>query len=394
MEPIILKTRIRIILLISISVIFYLLYKALLNEKDAARIANTRLSDLQQRTGTIQHRQSITFILGEDKESDNPYYEEATNYYLSNPKAKTEYVVKECRSLLEVRNYLAASPPENGLPWGQINLVTHGNQWLGLSAKVTPYSKRATAEAINACIDSGGFEALPNQLLDQHSELFIHGCGIGNNPLLLQAITRAFGGADTFPTVRASKLFEYYTSVKNNANAIESERYFAKAWYTIYKRGYKPDNTILCNQLKAKYPDSKIDWQDALSREQPRYPGDIYFYTFEVPLKWVIEYGNEDSIPELTSSKQQLSWLRSQPEIIKMLKQVNIPAEKFNWWFRTVQVKHDDGSRSPAIWVKGYSTILCIIKPIIDQNQNARLLQTPFCPELDDKEYYCSISSL
>jgi hypothetical protein len=392
MDPIIIKNRIRIILLISISGIFYLLYNALLKERNAAR--NTNLSDLLKQTGTLQHRESITFILGEDKESDNPYYEEATNYYLSNPKAKTESVVKNCRSLLEARNYLATCPPENGLPWGQVNLVSHGNQWLGLSAKVAPYSKRATAQAINACIDTGGFEAVPNQLLDQHSELFIHGCGIGNNPLLLQAIARAFGGTDTVPSVRASKLFEYYTSVRTNTSVTESERYFARAWHIIYKRGYKPGNTILCNQLKAKYPDSKIDWQDALSRDQPRYPGDIYYYSFEVPLKWVIEYDNKDSIPELKNNRQQLSWIGSQPEITRMLKQVNIPKKDFNWWFRMVRVKHDDGSRSPAVWVKGYSTILCVLKPIVAQNQNTGLLQGPFCPRLDDENYYCYIAGI
>ncbi len=48
-------------------------------------------------------RERITFILGEDREADNRYYAEATNYYTHNKKGRTEYLVTTCRSLLEVK---------------------------------------------------------------------------------------------------------------------------------------------------------------------------------------------------------------------------------------------------------------------------------------------------
>ena len=61
-------------------------------------------------------RGSITFILGQDSRMSNPYYTEAANYYLHNENGKTEQVIMECHSLLEVQEYLVNHPPKNRLP--------------------------------------------------------------------------------------------------------------------------------------------------------------------------------------------------------------------------------------------------------------------------------------
>jgi hypothetical protein len=126
-------------------------------------------------------RESITFVLGEDKEADNPYYEEAMYYYRYHPEAGTTYLITECRSLLEVRDYLAYCSPVNGLSWGLINLVSHGNQWTGLSARVTPDSKRATPERIMEHIRDSTLLPLPGNVADGNTEIFLHGCGLGNS---------------------------------------------------------------------------------------------------------------------------------------------------------------------------------------------------------------------
>ena len=339
-------------------------------------------------------RESITFILGEDRELDNPYYAEAFNYYLFNEEGKTEYVVTTCRSLLEVRNYLAQNPPSNHLPWGLINLVSHGNQWLGLSVRVQPDGKRTSVENLQEYIDNSLFKPLPDTILDQQSQLFIHGCGVGNNHALVEAIGKAFGGKNITPRVKASCLFEYYASIKNNGAVIETQRYFTRVWYTVYKKGYRPEDFILCRKLQEKYPDTTMDWQDALSREQPRWAGDIYHYTFEVPVKWVISYPHKDSLPDVSTKEKQLEWIRSQPDIVTALEKIEIPVEKFNWWFRHVYVANDDGTRSPAIWLKGYSTILCVLQPLLDEKGDTGLLQKPFVPEDDDERYHYISSSI
>jgi hypothetical protein len=311
-------------------------------------------------------RESITFILGEDREKDNPYYTEAINYYLHNEEGRTEYLVTECRSLLEVRDYLSKNPPSNSQPWGLINLVSHGNQWIGLSARVAPDSKRASTEIINEYIKKGLFPEVPDSLLDSKSELFIHGCGIGKNKSLVQSIQNAFGGKTNVPNTTASELYEYYTSVKYDGVVQNSERYQAETWSVCYKMGYKPGNAKICRMFEEKYPHSAIDWNDALNKEQPRWTGDIYHYTFEVPVKWVIPYPDKDSMPDVSTKELQLNWIRSQENICSKLEKIDIPLEKFNWWFRTVYVNNEDGTRSPAIWLKGYCTILIVIKPILD----------------------------
>jgi len=347
------------------------------------------IDSLYENKGTIQmtERESITFILGEDKELDNPFYAEATNYYLFNEAEKTEQLVTNCRSLKEVQNYLNKNRPSNNKPWGLINLVSHGNQWSGLSVKVTPWSKRASSERIYEYMENDSLIKLPNSVIDSETVIFLHACGLGNNKEMLQAVADAFSEGDLKPEVRASKLFEFYTSVKDNNVVRESKRYYAEAEFISYKMGYKPENQVVVNLLQQKYPDSEIDFKDAISREQPRFPGDIYYYTFEIPVKWVIKYEDSASYPDLSTKKLQKEWIKEQKEITDVLKKIDIPQNKFNWWFREVYVNNENGTKSPAVWLKGYCTILCVIKPLIkDKNKH-----TPFVPDIEDEVYFCSL---
>jgi hypothetical protein len=336
-------------------------------------------------------RESITFILGEDKESNNPFYAEAANYYLYNKEGKTDHFVTGCRSLLEVQEYLENYRPENNLPWGMINLVSHGNQWLGLSVKVTPFSKRANADRIHEYIENDSLLQLSEIVIDDETEIFVHACGLGHNKRILQALADVFKGGEQKPKVNASKLFEFYTSVKQDGSIIESERYYAEAKFITYKMGYRPENTVTANLLKNKYPDSEIDFEDAVSREIPRFTGDFYHYTFEVPVKWVIPYPDSASYPDLSTKAKQHKWISEQDEISDVLNRLNIPQNQFNWWFREVHVRNEDGSKSPAVWLKGYCTILCVINPLTEEEDANRILKKPFIPDITDKTYYCSL---
>ena len=320
-------------------------------------------------------RLSITFILGEDKEWDNPYYAQATNYYTHNSEGKTEYVITTCRSLVEVREFLTNNKPLNSEPWGIINLVSHGNQWLGLSVRVTPESKRASTERISQYIEDGTLSALPNSVIDENTGVFVHGCGVGNNTELLLLLAKAFRNADTIPQVNASRYFEYYTSVRYKGAIVRSEKYEARAWTVNYKMGYKPSDLILQNKLQTKYPDAGMKWQDALSRQEPRWEGDSYHYTFEVPVKWVIKYPDKASIPDVSTNAKKLQWIKNQTEVMEDLEKIEIEPEKFNWWFRTVNVRDENGVLCPAIWVKGYCTVLCVIQPIMEENKTELITQ-------------------
>lgn len=344
---------------------------------------------IKQEIKKTEQRESVTFILGEDESVDNPFYTEATNYYLYNREGKTEYVVKTCRSLSEVREWLSDNPPFNKLPWGLINLVSHGNQWVGLSIKVTPESKRATPKRTKEYLEKGKFKKLSDSVIDNKSEIFIHACGVGNNKEFVNTISDIFAAGSSKPLVRASKLFEYYTSVKNNNVVRESQRYYSKAWFTSYKMGNKPNDNILVDRLKRKYLDSDIDFKYALCKENNHQTGEPYYITVDVPVLWIIPFSCKDSLPDLSSEDKKIEWINTQTHIIKSLEQIEIPVDKFKWRHRNVYVKNDDGTKSPAVLLNGFSTMLCVLKTLTnDSINNKSLFAEPFVPDLDDGSYY------
>jgi hypothetical protein len=352
------------------------------DDKNETGVAEEDLQPLEKQ------RESITFILGEDKDEHNRYYREALLYYTHNPEGRTDRVVGRCRSLLEARDYLEKNKPANGEPWGLINLVSHGNQWVGLSVRVTPDSKRANAERLQEAITRQVFKPLPKTIADRDTEIFVHGCGLGNNHQLIDAIATAFGGHENKPIVRAPRLFEYYASV-GSSETVESQRYLAQTFMMSYKMGERPNTNDILNFFQEKHPGTQIDWRVALTQEQPRWIGDPYFYTFEVPVKWVVPV-HVDSIPDVGNHKSRLEWINKRKQIRDELKTLNLPMDKFTWSLNRVYINHEDGSESPGIFVKGYCTILAVLQPLTVQRSEAALLERPFVPDINDDAYYYS----
>jgi hypothetical protein len=311
---------------------------------------------------TIQ-RESITFILGEDKGINNPYYSEATKYYQNNPEGKTDHLVTQCRSLLEVRNYLEKNVPQNKLPWGLVNLVSHGDQWLGLSVKITPDSKRSTAERLQEYLQKGTFPPLSDVLIDSCTLISVHACGIGNNPEFLQAMGEVFKSENYMPGVIAPVLFESYATYPTSNCEQESVQFLAQPYMVTFKNGEVPGLGKLCNLLHEKYPESKIDWQGALTREQPRWFGDAYHYTFDIPVNLVVNILNRDSIPDLSTEDRKLLWINQQSDITNQLKKIQLTAENFSWNIKKGYAADKMGKRVPAMLVKGYCTVFCVLEP-------------------------------
>ena len=338
----------------------------------------------------IQLRESITFILGEDHNPRNPYYTEATDYYRLNKTDRTEYLVSTCRSLLEVRNYLEANPPSNHLPWGLINLVAHGSEWLGLNVPVIPGSKVSSAERIMEYVNSGEFKPVSDSFVDDSSTIFIHGCGIGKNRNLLISVAEAFGGKTKKPVVRASKLFEFYMSSRNNGRPIDCQRFMTQSLYFFYPTGNKPSDSIINQKLQSSYPDESINWLEALSRETPRFPGDIYHYSFKIPIAWVNKLKKTDKSPDLSSNAKKIKWLNLQPEITTTTSSFGMNVNQFNWSVFTISYSNSSGERLPAVWVKGSCTILCVLKPLVVKKDDGSEKLIPFTPSIHDTIYYAT----
>ena len=307
----------------------------------------------------------ITFILGDDTNTKNPFYQKAELYYHFNDKNKTEKVITSCHSLIEVQEYLIEHAGDR--PWDLINLVSHGNQYLGLSAKITPNGKRASPERILKSLENGTFKKFSENVIDGETTIVLHGCGLGTNLELTKAIRSVFSTGKTLPKVKASKYFEYYVSDEHNKRNIT--KYLADFWITSYKMGYRPSNNIIEKRLLAKYPDSDVNWKEALSKEHAYKAGEVFHYTFDVPVKWVFRYKSKDSIPKLENQHSRTKWASQNPRISHDLQKLNISPKDFNWWMRSIYVRNDDGTTTPALWVKGYCTMSCVLR-LLPQNDD------------------------
>lgn len=333
-------------------------------------------------------RKSITFILGEDKKESKPYYALASDYYKTDKSARTEYIIDTCRSLTAVRDYLRDNPSGNGRPWGLINLVTHGNEWYGMSVPVAPGSKRSTTERIAEFVNAGNFEAVPDSLLDDSSEIFLHGCGLGKDHELLESVSKAFGGDGKRPVVRASKLKEYYSSIRNSDKVLKSQLFYAETWDVYYKFKNKPSDENLEQEFKKLYPDVTINWADAMSRTNPADPGDVFYYTINVPVYYMKPYNNSDSLPDLSTEEKKIKWISSQKTLANIISKSKIPVDKFKWTTSKIFVKDDNNKKKPAIHVTGWCTVLCVVKPLITEKNIAACDATPFYPVKNDTTYF------
>lgn len=325
---------------------------------------------------TLGQRSDITFILGEDD-----YYRAAADYYRSNPQERTELVITHCRSLLDIRNYLEQYRPSNQLAWGRVNIVVHSNEWSDMNMAVLPEGKRANTHRIQQAVASGQLKALGDAIVDAHTELIIQACALGRNTRLLEAISKALGGEDVHrPMVRSSRYFVGFGE--------GGGRQLSEFWYAFYKSGYRPGDIRLSNQLRQRYPDAGVDWREALRHQQPKALGDVYHYSFRVPIAWTVTYERDELRPRLETPEAQRAWLAQQGELQDLLASYGLPNDKIQWTVQRVRHWNEDGSRSPAIKVIGSCTIVCILRTLIEENSKDEGSAAPLMPAYSDPRYY------
>ncbi len=333
-----------------------------------------------------QKRDSITFIMGN---SENGFYANAAYYYRHNKTDRTEYVETSLRTLIEVRDYLKNNPPAGGKKWGVINIVVHGNEWTGLGIPVFPGGERATRESLAAAVESGAFCPPDQGVVDSKTEIRIHGCALGRDHTLLKLISRAFGGNEEYlqvPVVRSCRYFISYETTENNGEITHCHEYLTDFWYAFYRAGCRPGDIRLADQLRHRYPDADINWRDALKRTLPRYVGDNFHLTFNLPFKWTVIYPDAKSRPDIREKKYGQKWLNSQIEFRQYVDSLNIPADYFEWTIQKVRYKCDDGTFKPAIEAIGRCTILCVLKTLTEPESN----RIPLRPLITDTKYYGS----
>ena len=196
-------------------------------------------------------RISVTFIMGRDNSAYNPYYSLANQYYRLNPDERTEVVVDSLTALSQVLDWLRLHPADNGLPYGLVNIVSHGNEFVDLQMTVTPDGSRTSAESLCQAMADSLLLPLDSTIVDCHTLIYLHGCAVGQNQSLLDGLARAFGNS---ATVKASKHFEYYAYLSANRNPQSIRHYFARTWYAFYHPDSDYNEAALVQQLRRRYP--------------------------------------------------------------------------------------------------------------------------------------------
>ena len=196
-------------------------------------------------------RISVTFIMGRDNSAYNPYYSLANQYYRLNPDERTEVVVDSLTALSQVLDWLRLHPADNGLPYGLVNLVTHGNEFIDLQMTVTPGGSRTSVESLCQAMADSLLLPPDSTVIDRHTLIYLHGCAVGQNQSLLDGLAQAFGSSTA---VKASKHFEYYAYLSANRNPQSIRHYFARTWYAFYHPDSDYNEAALVQQLRRRYP--------------------------------------------------------------------------------------------------------------------------------------------
>jgi hypothetical protein len=310
-------------------------------------------------------REGVTFIMGEDRNPDNRFYQAAFDYFSADSAARTDHLERNLRCLADVRDYLLNHRPANGLPWGVVNIVSHSYEWGGLSVPVREGEGRTDLTSLRLAIGSGALTPLPDSVVDCRTEFRIQGCALGRDTALLRLLGIAFGGPDLQrPRTGSSRYFVYYESVRDGGQIVSADQFFAEYWYVVYPKGQRPGNVELAKRLAERFPDDSVDWRAAMGRTGPRRPGDAYYRMLSLPATWVTIYPESSALPSVRTQAVRRSWLEGQAELLTRLDGAGLSLDDFVWSVRETAVL-DSGIRKPAILAVGRSTIACVEREIM-----------------------------
>ncbi len=327
--------------------------------------ATVLLSPISKEKTKNQKRKSITFIMGEDEKTKNPYYAEAANFYRYNEEEQTDEVIDTCRSLWSIKTFLEDYRPANGLPWGAINIVVHSNEWTGLSMPVFPNGERINTDILANLQTRNQFSPLPSEVADGQTKIDFKSCGLGRNQLLVNGLQELFLNDDcagTSPKVTASPYFLFYESEKYKGIPTSTKKSKAAVWYAFYKTGYREGDIKLSRQLNKRYPDAQVDWREALAHKSEDREASLFYYNFTIPIEWIVTYESATDRPNLNTKASQQKWLNEQIELQIELAAYGIEMDKFRWRFKEIAYTFEDGVVEPAIQVKGLCTVVCILR--------------------------------
>jgi hypothetical protein len=301
-------------------------------------------------TETTQHQtttpKSLVFIAGFD-EDDNTYYTNAKTYFSNG----SYEVIDTAHSLDEILNWLRLHYDD--AYYSDIHIVSHSNPWRGLSLKTSKDGERITAKNLAKALATKEIIPLASNFLFEDTKIIFHSCGLGKNKTLVASLKKAFT-KDDFVKIYASEYFNVF-------GGKYTPHYLAKTYYGYYPTAHSPGPRALANEFKQNYPTVKAAWETVLKTRAEQLQGELYTYRFNIPVEWEFEFEEASDIPNFENKQQVMDWITENEELIHVIKEFNIPIEKFRWLIKV---------RGNSLIIKGKTTVLCVMQPVMHPDSN------------------------
>jgi hypothetical protein len=297
---------------------------------------------------TNQQELSYCFILGEDK-GEQQYYTLAEEYFNTNSVKACQKIIKHIRSLEELNHFLNRQTLLR--PIDRMEIVVHGNVWSGLSVSIHDGGERAYPKELLKATRDGQLPLLNDNVVDSNTIINVWGCGIGTNPLLQLGVRNCFQTqSGQQPKINLTKKFVVFKRSSDKVNMVQ-----ASYWPYFFKRGYRPSEKTIADELAKQYPDVSIP--EVLHEENDNHR----IEEFNVPIKWKVRYALKEDRPDLSTTDSQMAWIKSQPKLMRKIKDLSIPIDQYNWVVQKVLEYKDDGSVVPFVQAIGMSSVLCVL---------------------------------
>jgi len=280
----------------------------------------------------LAEKRSVTFILGEDKGADNPFFTNAEAYFTLNPDERTDEIITSARSLNEMYEHLNKSTT----PYADIHVVVHSNPWAGMSLPLDEGGERITSEFLNSALLANKVSKVDRYLLDSTSRVHIHACGLGNNRDLISALSESMNNAQIYASDG------YINFEKENGFFTNSD---LQVSYAFYPTAHKPADLHLARQLRNRYPEVEKNWIYAM---------EDFSYKYNIPVEWEITYPEYD-VPTLENDLDKMEWLMNQDELLSIIEKTEIPFDYFRWIIKR---------KADRIKVYGKVTVLCVLSEL------------------------------
>jgi hypothetical protein len=228
------------------------------------------------------NRPVITILGGTDSAADpNKYFTGAEEYWKEHADVlKKSADLADLSSLEGILEWMADNEGQYG-PWGEVNIVSHGNDftWDVRLRKSDPNTddSMVTGSMLERFFQAGNTFAKTPTKFDSDSLIVLRGCEIGTNDYLLQEIRKAFGGS---VTIKAPKFVQTYGPNPDNPPSSAPNVEYFKKWFIAYykeKRSSPPDDAELVKKYTAEHPNEQTNWAARLKEKENRSDWDRQF---------------------------------------------------------------------------------------------------------------------